>query len=145
MISTYDDVKQMAVLSSGQVIRGFHKSEHCLGIVCPVHKPSQHVLSIFPLVYNQLQMHFYRNVFGTMVLDPDDYILNKNGKAITYNAAKCLSCNFVVESTFRHDYKACLCGNVFVDGGCSYLRHGYKYAEKYKDLSVIVLIENYSV
>lgn len=145
MITTYDDVKRMAVLSSGQIVYGFHKSEHCNGIVCPVHKPSQHALSGFPLVYNATKMHFFRDVFGSMVLDPDDYILNKNGKAITYNAAKCLICNCVIESMFRHDYSKCPCGNIFVDGGCSYLRHGFKDASNYMDMSVVVRIENYSV
>lgn len=39
---------------------------------------------------------------------------------------KCRECNDVIESTSRHDFKYCTCGNVFVDGGEDYLRFGWK-------------------
>jgi hypothetical protein len=38
------------------------------------------------------------------------------------NKAKCLKCNTVVESKYRHDYVTCNCGNVSVDGGNDYLK-----------------------
>jgi hypothetical protein len=43
---------------------------------------------------------------------------------ITRNAVKCLKCGDVIESTHVHDFKACSCGAVFVDGGLEYLRRG---------------------
>ena len=43
---------------------------------------------------------------------------------ITRNAARCKKCGEVIESTFRHDFRQCKCGSIFVDGGCDYLRRG---------------------
>ncbi len=50
---------------------------------------------------------------------------------IIKNAAKCLNCGDVVESTYRHDFVMCSCGNLAVDGGKDYLKrsvgkHGIK-------------------
>jgi len=44
---------------------------------------------------------------------------------IIKNAGKCGLCGDEIESTYRHDYKACSCGNLFVDGGHDYQRYGY--------------------
>jgi len=41
---------------------------------------------------------------------------------IKKNAAKCLLCNTVIESKYRHDFVYCRCGACAVDGGLSYLR-----------------------
>lgn len=54
---------------------------------------------------------------------------------IIRNAAKCLECDDVVESTHRHDFVSCKCGNVFVDGGYSYLRRGAEKMDKFQELS----------
>ncbi len=43
---------------------------------------------------------------------------------ITKNAAKCLKCGDIIESTFRHDFRYCSCRAIFVDGGLDYLRRG---------------------
>lgn len=43
---------------------------------------------------------------------------------IIKNAAKCLKCGDIIESTHRHDFKFCSCGSIFVDGGKEYLRRG---------------------
>lgn len=40
------------------------------------------------------------------------------------NAAKCLFCGDELESTHRHDYRACSCGQLVVDGGLDYIRRG---------------------
>ncbi len=55
---------------------------------------------------------------------------------ILSNRAKCLICEDVVFSASRHDFKSCKCGNIFVDGGMDYIRHGYEDALAYKNLSV---------
>lgn len=44
---------------------------------------------------------------------------------LTRNAAKCVKCNTVIESRYRHDFVSCPCGN-FVDGGLDYCRSGGK-------------------
>ena len=44
-------------------------------------------------------------------------------KRILHNKARCKTCGVVLESTHRHDFCACVCGN-FVDGGKEYLRRG---------------------
>lgn len=43
---------------------------------------------------------------------------------IIRNAARCRKCGDVVESKHRHDFVACSCGAIYVDGGTSYLRRG---------------------
>ena len=54
---------------------------------------------------------------------------------IKRNAAHCLSCNKIIESEYTHDFVYCECGNVFVDGGKSYIRRGVKDTSMYIDLS----------
>lgn len=41
---------------------------------------------------------------------------------ITRNSARCLQCNDEIESTHRHDFVTCSCGNLSVDGGHAYTR-----------------------
>lgn len=41
---------------------------------------------------------------------------------IKTNRAKCLLCGDSIESTHVHDFRACSCGNLHVDGGKQYLR-----------------------
>ena len=40
------------------------------------------------------------------------------------NRIKCAKCEEIIESKFRHDFKYCGCGAVFVDGGTDYCRIG---------------------
>ncbi len=37
---------------------------------------------------------------------------------------KCPKCKDRIFSMYRHDFKACGCGSIFVDGGDVYLRFG---------------------
>ena len=46
------------------------------------------------------------------------------------NKAKCGLCGDIIESTYRHDFKECKCGEIFVDGGTDYFRRGWKTAEE---------------
>jgi hypothetical protein len=41
------------------------------------------------------------------------------------NRARCRKCGDVVESLHRHDFVACGCGAIFVDGGQDYQRAGF--------------------
>lgn len=52
------------------------------------------------------------------------------------NRAKCLKCGEIIESTHRHDFVTCSCGNLSVDGGLDYTRRGYRDGEdSYEDLN----------
>jgi len=51
---------------------------------------------------------------------------------ILKNKIKCLACEDIIESKHVHDFKACTCGNVAVDGGKDYLR---RLGKDYEDLS----------
>lgn len=52
------------------------------------------------------------------------------------NAIKCLDCEVVIESTYRHDYRTCGCPNrAMVDGGLDYQRYGAMNLNKIEDLS----------
>lgn len=59
----------------------------------------------------------------------------EKGKKILRNQAKCLVCGDVVESRHRHDWVACSCGAIFVDGGKDYLRRGFTRLEDIKEMS----------
>ena len=44
---------------------------------------------------------------------------------LTRNAARCLACDTVIESTYRHNFVTCGCPNqTMVDGGLAYNRWG---------------------
>jgi hypothetical protein len=54
---------------------------------------------------------------------------------IIRNAARCRKCGDVIESKHRHDFQACRCGAIFVDGGRDYLRYGETVQGAFEDLS----------
>ena len=56
------------------------------------------------------------------------------GQVIVRNAVRCLKCDDIIESKFRHDFVTCKCGSISVDGGIDYLRH-VGNLEDYEDLS----------
>lgn len=56
---------------------------------------------------------------------------------IIRNSAKCLECGDEIESTHRHDFRGCSCGNLFVDGGKDYLRRLYKDGATVEETSII--------
>lgn len=47
-------------------------------------------------------------------------------RKIVRNAVRCKVCGDVIESTHRHDYRVCSCGNAKVDGGHEYQRSGVR-------------------
>lgn len=49
--------------------------------------------------------------------------------AIMKNKAQCVKCKDIIESLYRHDFKQCKCGAIFVDGGKDYLRRGGKFED----------------
>ncbi len=58
---------------------------------------------------------------------------------IVHNKIRCNHCGDVIESEYRHDFKYCKCGLVYVDGGHSYLRRGFTYSPNdYTELSETV-------
>ena len=44
---------------------------------------------------------------------------------ILRNAARCDRCGDVIESRHRHDFRACSCGALGVDGGLAYTRRSF--------------------
>lgn len=51
------------------------------------------------------------------------------------NKCQCLICGDIIESTYRHHFVECSCGNCYTDGGTDYIRRGAKDLNKVKDLS----------
>lgn len=43
---------------------------------------------------------------------------------ILRNIAECALCHDVIESKHRHDFVSCGCGEIFTDGGTTYIRRG---------------------
>jgi len=56
---------------------------------------------------------------------------------ITRNSARCLECGDHIESTYRHDFKACSCGSVMVDGGHDYIKRGFVPGARWEDTSLV--------
>lgn len=48
------------------------------------------------------------------------------------NKARCLNCLDEIESTHRHDFQSCSCGDIFVDGGNEYWRAGFRVEESFE-------------
>jgi len=55
---------------------------------------------------------------------------------LSRNAAKCLQCGDVVESTHVRDFKTCSCGSLSVDGGLEYTRRLFITRNSYDELSM---------
>lgn len=51
------------------------------------------------------------------------------------NRAKCLLCGQIIESTHRHDFVSCKCGNLHVDGGLDYLKRSFFKMDSWIDMS----------
>jgi len=56
-------------------------------------------------------------------------------KRLIKNAARCKLCDTIIESRFRHDFQACPCGEIFVDGGLDYVRRGGNDLDNIEELS----------
>ena len=54
---------------------------------------------------------------------------------IKSNKVQCNNCKDIIESTYRHDYKGCSCGNVAVDGGKDYLKRNWNSGCTWTELS----------
>ena len=52
---------------------------------------------------------------------------------IVSNTIQCTTCNDIIYSAHRHDFKSCKCGAVSVDGGVDYLR---RVGSTWIDLSI---------
>lgn len=123
-------------LWDGRTIK-VHEEGKCTGDVCPIHDPSDHPYRSWGHGWNG--KHMLRvGQYGVRRIDPDDYEFNRTGRAIIRNSAFCKVCGIEVESRSVHDFRSCECGNVFVDGGAEYLRHGWTSREDYVDTSVVV-------
>lgn len=62
----------------------------------------------------------------------------KTREKVLVNKAQCKLCDDVIESTSNHDFNYCSCGEIFVDGGLSYLRRGARSFNNFIDLSEVV-------
>lgn len=64
---------------------------------------------------------------------------------IIKNAARCVHCGDVIESTHVHDFKWCSCNTIAVDGGHYYLKRTFKNSPAdFEDLSVVEEVEDNS-
>lgn len=55
---------------------------------------------------------------------------------IKRNSAKCAKCGDEIESTHRHDFVTCRCGEISIDGGKSYLKRSAKNPSNLIDTSI---------
>lgn len=62
--------------------------------------------------------------------------MSEQTNRIIRNAARCRKCGDEIESTHRHDFRACSCRAIFVDGGLDYLRSGADNFDNFESLAV---------
>lgn len=60
---------------------------------------------------------------------------NEREYKIVRNMAQCLVCGDVIESTYRHDFVRCTCGNLAVDGGKAYLKRSAQLMDQVEEMS----------
>lgn len=60
---------------------------------------------------------------------------------IIRNAVRCNHCGDVIDSNYTHDFKACCCGKVAVDGGHDYLRRCAASKNDYTELSEMIEVD----
>ncbi len=107
-------------LVGGQVVSGVHSEDKCAGEYCTIHRPSNHVMVGWDQQF----------IYGVMYrISPDGRIYpDPDGTRIPDrpNAIRCLGCDVVLVSLYRHDYRTCACENAsMVDGGYEYHRRGW--------------------
>lgn len=56
-------------------------------------------------------------------------------ETVIVNKCQCRLCKDVIESRFEHELVFCKCGDIFTDGGTSYIRRGATKFENIIDLS----------
>ena len=56
-------------------------------------------------------------------------------RKIKVNKARCKLCGDIIESTHRHDFRSCSCGEIYVDGGRAYLRRLARNFDNLEELS----------
>lgn len=122
-------------LSSGTVLPKVHEEGTCLGEHCPVHHPSEHEYRNEPL--DMLGKHMVRLTDDGPVIDPDDYLFNRNGYAILVNRVQCYDCTERITSERRWDYVTCSCGRVSVDGGQDYQRRAVRSGGMFAEQSLV--------
>lgn len=66
-----------------------------------------------------------------------EYNFITQDRVIISNKIKCKHCGDVIYSANRHDYVACNCGKVAVDGGMDYLRRKGKPTD-YEEQSIVI-------
>ena len=64
-------------------------------------------------------------------------------RKLVKNAAKCVLCEDIIESKYRHDFVSCKCGEIFVDGGLDYQRAGANSFANFIDLSEYKEVEKW--
>ena len=111
-----------------------HEAHQCAGEHCVIHNPSDHPYRDLPLTMNERGVMFRIGEDGLYIVDPDS--ASFFGIFTLRNSAKCLNCQDHIQSVFTHDFKSCKCGEVFVDGGFSYVRQGYTDPMTYENTSI---------
>jgi hypothetical protein len=111
-----------------------HPGDQCAGEYCVIHNPSDHPYRDLPLTMNERGVMFRIGEDKLYIVDPDSAAFFDI--FTLRNSAKCLNCDSHIQSLFHHDFKECKCGEVFVDGGFSYVRQGWTDPETYIDTSI---------
>jgi hypothetical protein len=62
--------------------------------------------------------------------------MSKEHPRIIRNSAICLKCKTEIESKGRWDFKSCICGNLSVDGGKSYIKRCFGDWDAVQDTSI---------
>jgi hypothetical protein len=123
------------VLNTGIKLTNVHESDQCGAETCVIHNPSNHPYRDMPMSVDIEARILRIPADGSgPIVDPDTASFRK--QSILRNSAYCVLCETHIYSTYRHDFVSCGCGNIFVDGGYDYARHGFDNASAYKDTTI---------
>lgn len=62
-------------------------------------------------------------------------MVTRTREVVVVNKAQCKLCDDIIESTYRHDFKRCSCGEIMVDGGKDYIKRSVKSFDNLIELS----------
>jgi hypothetical protein len=62
-------------------------------------------------------------------------VVTRTREVVVVNKCQCRLCEDIIESKNRHDFVRCKCGEIFTDGGKSYIRRGASDLNNIIDMS----------
>lgn len=140
-------------LENSDVVLNVHDKDQCRGPKCSVHNKTDHNLRLCPQIW--FKNVIWRKLGDTLYPDPDSIDFDPNDAVwckqsetiIKHNRLKCVKCEDIIESKYRHDFVSCTCGAVAIDGGSDYVRilgnyEDFEQLTEKEEVNYMILVDN---